>query len=285
MNARASTCLALLGAAFLSLGCDDSLKRVSLIEETRVLGARTEVEGDPLRSSPKPGERATTRFFVAAPGGAPSVSFALSMCKVKPVFSGFPDCVGAPFAEAQRESPSDAPVELMFDVPPALDLEATPNALVQGSICAADTACTELGLELDLGSATTSNYSPTFAADALTLDGEPWPSIDEPTCGNLPEVSARSSHRLSVTLAEEDFEAIAQPTSVDPSRETLLVSLFSDLGELNHAFISLEVDTPASASEVSWSAPAEAGVARFYFVVRDERGGQDFQTRALCVVP
>jgi len=292
MNARALACFALLGGASLTLGCDDSLKRVSLIEETRVLGARTEVQSDPLRSSPKPGESARTRFFLAAPGGAPNVSYALSVCPVKPVFNGFPECVGEPFAQAERAAPSDAPVELSFDVPASLDVEATPHALIRGTICAdghapecTDGVATEVALELDLGTETTSNQNPTFSDDSLTLDGMPWLAAPELTCGTLPEVSVKSSHRLGVALAAENFEAISQSTSVDPSQETLLVSLFSDLGELKHAFLSLDQSTPASARELSWSAPAEPGVARFYFMVRDERAGQDFQTRALCVVP
>ena len=37
--------------------CEDDLPAVTLIAHMRVLGARTEVQGDPSRSNPKPGER------------------------------------------------------------------------------------------------------------------------------------------------------------------------------------------------------------------------------------
>ena len=284
MNMRPSLCLALLSAVSLNIGCDDTLKRVSLIEETRVLGARAEVDGDPLRSSPEPGERATVRFFVAAPDGPASVDYALSACAVKPTFNGIPQCSGLPFASTQRTESSTEPVAIELEVPIATDLDATPHALIRGTI-----ARTEVAFELDLGSATSNNQSPTFTADALELDAEPWRSVAEPSCDGVPSVAARSRHRFGVTLGDGDFEPLVQATSVDPSRETLLVSQFADAGELEHAYLSLTAATPASEREVTWTAPAltdsEPRLVRFYFVVRDERGGEDLTTRALCVLP
>lgn len=284
MKTRASLCLAVLSAGTLSLGCDDTLKRVSSIEETRVLGARSEVDGDARRSSPEPGERSTVRFFVAAPGGPASVDYALSACAVKPTFNGIPKCAGLPFASTQRTEPSPDPVTIELEVPLALDLEATPHALIQGTIDR-----TEVVFELDLGSATTSNLNPTFAPDALGLDGELWQRVAEPSCDTVPNVAARSAHRFAVTLDESDFEPLVQTTNIDPSRETLLVSQFADGGELDHAYLSLTASTPASEREVTWTAPAlgdaQPQLVRLYFVVRDGRGGQDLTTRALCVVP
>src|SRR6187549_2723448 len=100
MSARASLPLSLsmFVIALASAGCDDSLKSVSLIEETRVLGARVETETDETRSSPKPGERALLRFFVAAPNGEPRIAYALSVCAVGLTNSGFPPCAGTAFA-------------------------------------------------------------------------------------------------------------------------------------------------------------------------------------------
>src|SRR4051812_39974984 len=111
---------ALLSAAFLLLGCDDSLKSVSLIEETRVLGARVAVASDPTRSSPRPGEEATLRLFMAAPNGTPHLSYTLSVCPASPVNSGFPSCAGAPFASVRRAEPETSPPELAFQVPSEL---------------------------------------------------------------------------------------------------------------------------------------------------------------------
>src|SRR6478752_5070111 len=92
-------------AALGSVGCDDSLKSVSLIEETRVLGARVEVEADETRASPMPGERASLHFFVATPNAEPQLSYALSVCAVRPTNNGFPSCESAPFASQVQVDP------------------------------------------------------------------------------------------------------------------------------------------------------------------------------------
>jgi hypothetical protein len=297
--------LSLFVAAVGGVGCDDSLKSVSLIEETRVLGARIEVEADPTRSSPKPGERASLRFFVAAPNAEPRISYALSVCAVELNNLGFPPCASAPFASAVQAEPSGTPASLDFQVPEDLALESTPHAFASGLICpdsgldfgtSSAASClsgggTQVAFEFELGGPEQSNRSPSFGADALSLDGEPWPASAETACdpGPLPQVLAKSRHALQIVLADSDFELLTRETSLDPARETLLVSPFSSAGELSHGFISLSADAPANQRRVSWDAPALdaalPSLVRFYFVVRDARGGQDFTSRALCVVP
>src|SRR4051794_18759907 len=110
MSARISfrTSLSVFVTALASAGCDDSLKSISLIEETRVLGARIEVEADPLRASPQPGEQASLRFFVVSADGAPNVSYALSVCAVHWTSIGFPPCASAPFASTVQIDSSSA---------------------------------------------------------------------------------------------------------------------------------------------------------------------------------
>ena len=294
----------LLAGVFLLAGCDDPLKSVSLIEETRVLGARVEVASDATRSSPRPGESATLRLFVAAPSAPSDVSYALSVCAVSPVNSGFPSCAGAPFAStAQSEAGSNAP-ELDFQVPADLDLTATPHGFASALVCpnsalnepkmgaasCTDGAGTAVNFEFDLGGPDDENHSPSITAGALTLDGEPWlePSALAACPGELPSVPGGSKHTLAITLQGGDFELLAQSTDIEPARETLLVSQFSDAGKLDHAYLSLSADSAASDRQVTWEAPASTGVAtliRFYFVVRDARGGEDFATRALCLSP
>jgi len=261
--------------------------------------------GDPTRSSPAPGERAEVRFFVAAPSGQPQVSYALSLCAARATNAGFPNCDGAPLASAREAEPSNAAPELSFEVPTAVDLDLTPHAFVQGLICADASssvspdgvascsvgAGTELAFEFEWGGKDPQNHSPTLTEEALRLDGAPWAFTeagpDAGCSGQLPEVRASSSHRLGVSLEAADFEPLQPMNPQDPARETLLVSQFSDTGTLDHAFLSLSAD--AQSGEVNWTAPPltgqSAAVARFYFVVRDARGGEDFATRALCVVP
>lgn len=307
MSARASLPLSisLLIAALPSAGCDDSLKSVSLIEETRVLGARLEVETDPTRSSPTPGERASLRFFVVAPNAEPRFSYALSVCAVRLANSGFPPCASEPFASALETEAGTADARLDFQVPEDIDLELTPHAFVSGKICPDSSleldansvaTCaagngTEVAFEFALGGLEPSNRNPTFGADAFSLDGEPWPASTEASCdaGSLPRVKARSRHALRFELAESDFEPLTPQTSVDPDRETLLVSPFSSAGKLANGFLALSVDTPLEQRRVDWDAPTVAdavpSLVRFYFVVRDARSGEDFAQRALCVVP
>jgi hypothetical protein len=294
-----------VAAALGSVGCDDSLKSVSLIEETRVLGARVAVEADETRSSPMPGERAQLHFFVAAPSGEPQLSYALSVCAVRLTNNGFPPCASAPFASAMQVEASTADARLDFQVPNEVELESTPHAFASGLICpdsglslAPDGAPTcllgvgsRVAFEFDLGSPEQSNRNPSFGADAITLDGEPWPASTETSCdaSSLPHVTANSRHALRIDLADSDFEPLARDTSLGPARETLLVSPFSDAGKLEHGFLSMSADTPPEQRRVSWDAPATAGalpsLVRFYFVVRDARSGEDFAKRALCVVP
>lgn len=297
-------CVVALGAAWFCIGCDDSLKSVSLIEETRVLGARVEVLTDRARSSPRPGERATLKLFVAAPSEPASSSYALSVCAVRPVNSGFPSCAGAPFGTAFQAEPSALVPGFDFELPAELDLAATPHAFASALLCpnaaaeldasgsarcAAQARGIEVGFEFDLGSAERQNHSPNFADDALTLDDQSWPIADASRgCGaDLPQIQAGSTHHFGVSFAAQDFEPLMPLTGVEPSRETLLVSEFSSAGSLSHAFLSLSADTPATARQNTWQAPEVSSdspsLVRFYFVVRDARGGEDFTTRVLCV--
>ncbi|HYQ28481.1 MAG TPA: hypothetical protein VER04_14725 [Polyangiaceae bacterium] len=307
MSARPALplCLSLFAAGLCSAGCDDSLKSVSSIEETRVLGARVEVEADPNRSSPQPGEAASLSFFVAAPSAAPQISYSLSLCAAQLTNTGFPPCASAPFASTVQAEPANAAARLDFRVPEDVALESTPHAFASGLICpdsslnlGADGAwsCdwgsgTRVAFEFDLGGPQHSNLSPSFGVNALLLDGEPWPPSSAASCdsGSLPQVVTKTRHALRIDLEDSSFELLTRETSLDPGRETLLVSPFVDAGQLDHGFLSLSADTPSEQRRVSWDAPALQGaeprLVHFYFVVRDARGGQDFTNRALCVVP
>jgi hypothetical protein len=296
--------LLLRSAALLSSGCDDPLKSASLIEETRVLGARVEVAGDATRGSPGPGEPASFRLFMAAPNGAPNVAYAFVICGVSPTNSGFPSCKTAPFASVLQPDPSTAPPQLAFEVPADLDVTATPHGFANGVVCpdaaaevdgnggarCADGPGDAVGFEFDLSGPGQDNNNPNFTADSLTLDGAPWTATDgAAACAALLPVQAGSSHRLGVHMQDTDFDALRQVNAEDPARETLLLSQFSSRGTLAHTFVSLTPSTPELASEVSWDAPSKADeggtVAYFYFVIRDSRGGEDFAVRALCVGP
>jgi len=295
--------LAALSLAPVCAGCDEPLKRASLIEETRVLGARVELASDPERGSPAPGEDARFRLFVAAPDGAPNVAYAFSLCGVSPTNSGFPSCSSAPFASALRADPSPEAVEFDFTVPADLDRASTPHGFASGVICPDDQAlfgpnrearCANstgaaFGFEFDFAGPGEDNQNPTFATDALTLDGESWMSDLTTACTDAPAVHAGTAHTLGVRLEPSDFDALIPLTSEDPTRESLLLARFSSAGKLAHTFASLGPSSADRPSELSWDAPSPAAAGgtrvQFYFVVRDGRGGEDLATRTLCVVP
>jgi hypothetical protein len=72
-------------------------------------------------------------------------------------------------------------------------------------------------------------------------------------------------------------------------REELRLAHFSTDGGFTRAFSALAADDPEHVADVSWEAPSTAPVggqlARFWFVLRDLRGGSSFTSRALCIVP
>lgn len=83
-------------------------------------------------------------------------------------------------------------------------------------------------------------------------------------------------------------------------REELLIahSATKDVVELGRYYSIIPRDQPEDTSEVELDfkpvkqsdkadkkIPEDGKLARFYFVVRDQRGGVDFATRSLCVVP
>src|SRR6478735_2769485 len=181
MSARVSLplLLSLLAFGLGSSGCDDSLKSVSLVEETRVLGARVESDADPSRGSPTPGERASLGVFVVGPDGQPQFSYALTMCAVHLTNTGFPECDSPPFASVVRVEPSPEAARLEFQVPEDVDLEQTPHAFAKGRVCpdsslivAADgsSSCAndggrEFAFEFALGGAEDTNHNPSFTED------------------------------------------------------------------------------------------------------------------------
>lgn len=273
----------LLGAALAAFGCDDPLKEESLIEETRVLGARLEVVGDPGRASPAPGETAHFSAFLAAPDGAASASYAFSVCGVQPTNSGFPSCATPVFGSTEQADPLPGNPSFDFTVPADLDTSATPHGFISGTVAGEPVA-----FELDFAGPGEDNENPQFTADSLTLDGNAWPAPDAAaTCDALPQIALGSKHTFGVALADSDFDTLTQTTQEDPTRETILLSQFSTSGKLAHLFVSLTPQTPTSST--TWDAPSKpdpsGAITHFYFVIRDSRGGEDLAERALCVSP
>jgi hypothetical protein len=88
--------LGLIAAGWLAAaGCADDLPRASEIKAMRALGARTEVEGDPQRSSPKPGETAHINWNIAFPKldqDEGEIAALFTTCTAPTRFTGVPVC-------------------------------------------------------------------------------------------------------------------------------------------------------------------------------------------------
>jgi hypothetical protein len=281
-----------LASLLLLPSCSDPLKDAQLVVEPRVLGARVEVEGEPERASPAPGEAASVRWLVVAPEPDPLLGWSLGVCSAAPEGSGLPACAEAPFAVASADEPVAGEPRLDFVVP----AETTATALaVLGSVCpgsAPDGAggCSEPGgtaVSFDFALAPGElNFNPSIEPEALSFDGAVWQAGSD--CALVPSVAPSSGHAIALLLDEGDREPITPETSADPDREVLQASHFATGGELQRAFTIIQADQSDLGVSLEWKAPAaapEGGLIRFFFVVRDARGGSDWLERALCVTP
>ena len=308
------TPLLLLGlAALLIVGCGPEFDPASLINKTRVVGARIEVEGAPDRATPMPGETANVSWLVTSPGATPPLGWTFTACV--PGTAGRQSPLGCQDAPLARFDGTSSPPRISIPVPSAATLGGATSIVLYGQICAGlDSAptfdpqnglpgCTggsgttvTLAIPLQVGQDT--NLNPT-AERAFTFDGEPWlpPAADDP-CASGPRVTAGSkSHVIGNTTDGGDREPytvfVGNPPVAAPARERLQISRFTTAGALKSQFAFVEAtdESPATTVNVIWEAPEEADVAAggtgvtFTFVVRDDRGGTDWTTRVLCVTP
>jgi hypothetical protein len=271
------------------VACGDPLKEVDVITETRVLGARVEVVGEPERASPAPGEAVTVRWLVVAPDVEPALGWRLVACDATSGDNGVPDCAAEPFAAASADEPVVGAPTLEFVVPESTTAEAL---AVKGVICpdvgAADCdgdVGTNVSLDFGLvglgGKTETVNTNPSLGV--LAFDGEEW--SDGSDCAKLPKVAPKSTHRITILLDEEDRDPLIPEYDVDPVRETLQISHFTDHGSFEAAFTVVEAESSELERTAVWKAPSkvpEGGVARIFIVVRDGRGGTDWATRTVC---
>jgi hypothetical protein len=291
-------CWLLLGA------CDNPLIAPQRIERLRVLGARVEAQGDPSRAWPRPGETAHMTWLVADPTPAPPLGWAFRACVAEPLDRGMPKCEGPPFYEARSAGMSSTLPAFDVPVPQASAFGAADRLIVQGAVCedaepllaepleqtscAGELALMEVRVELD----EQTNTNPAITADALSFDGAAWVETAPPAedCSVPGATTARAGsgkHRIVMALSPSDRDAL--PSLLGPPLETLLVSHFATAGSLARAVSVIEAGSADLSVALDWdspgSAPATGTLVRFYFVVRDLRGGVDWSVRRLCVFP
>lgn len=294
--------------------CGDPLLEPQRIVKPRLLGARLEVEGAPGRASPRAGETLRVRWLLAAPEGTPSASFGFVGCALtEGTLGGHPlECAEPPFARGIRAEPEATAPELELTVP---DDFAADALAVLGQVCvngttsaAGDAAFTceggtslEASFDVELDHVTP-NHHPSLAHSNLRWNGAPW---GEPLANAVPGGACADdagSPAQPVVLLDEQKATIElvlngadrepiERMEVGPTREALQLSLASTSGELDRAYAFLEAEDErdelpvASVWEAPDSVPAEGQVVRFYFVLRDRRGGLDVAVRDVCVRP
>ena len=110
-------------------------------------------------------------------------------------------------------------------------------------------------------------------------------------------MAGTENHLIGNTTEGSDRELytamLGDPPVATPERESLQISQFTTAGKLTSQFSFVEATDgkPETTVDVTMGgAPSRRGAGAglpvtFTFVVRDDRGGTDWTTRAACVVP
>ncbi|MEY4579139.1 MAG: hypothetical protein RL701_3842 [Pseudomonadota bacterium] len=142
----------LILAVTAALGCEDDLPKASQITHMRVLGAATEVVGDPARTTPKPGETAQLTWSMVYPDTQTDDSRLSSLflvCTTPQQFAGIPVCQEI----LERASAGTSLVDLVkVDGKPQKlpDCKAEPNQVykydLMTAVCVANTPKLEIAV-------------------------------------------------------------------------------------------------------------------------------------------
>jgi hypothetical protein len=304
-------------AAFTAAGCNNDLPVASHLERTRVLGARVTVAADPGRADVLPGESAAVEWIVASPRPPATLDWAFAVC-----VGGAVACVDMPSVAG---SGSGMPIVVPFQTPDAARLEGGLLPLMFGEVCAdgtlgvdatgsvptcsgpnasGNTARFVVPVRLDGG---TPNRQPNLTNDLLELDGTAWAAAPatlaagDPCDGSagLPVVAATAAgteemkHPIRLVSDDDDRESFTPAGESAPALEELQLSNFASAGKFESAYAAIFADDTRPDPDVTmkWippksaDVPAGGEVAVLTFVIRDLRGGLDWTSRAVCVVP
>jgi len=303
--------LGLAGGIFLA-GCGPTFDPASLIETTRVVGARVEVEGAPDRAMPKPGETANVTWLITSPEATPPLGWAFAVCTPGTVGGKASlGCESTPLASFEGTA---SPPRISIAVPATSALGSATALILYGEICSGVDSgplfdpqsgapgCTGGGgttvsLSIPVQQRDETNHNP-IADRAFTFDGGVWAALatGEDPCVVGPRVAAGSNDHVIGNLTQGSDRETYTALSSDPPvatlvRETLQISQFTTAGELKNqfSFVDATDSNTETTVDVKWNAPQADAVpaaglpVTFTFVVRDNRGGIDWTTRVACV--
>ncbi len=297
---HAARAVALL--ALVWLGCGDEPDPGSLILSARVIGGVTQVEGAPERAVPASGEAFSVRWIVAQPTRGPeSFTWQLAACVARPSPVGRPFCVEPPFFLAEGARSVEAPAA-RIEVPAGLGEDA--EVLLLGVLCregvpdtsavnprelSAFTVCTEgvgqiVAQSLRVASAA-ENLRPLWPENAARWAGGEWPGPEE--CVVVPKEGVELAFVGLEGVTRDTFGVPTEdvPPQIVELREALIVSHHATAGELERQFGVLDDDEAPSPFTWKPAELTERTTVRFYFGLRDQRGGADFLVREVCVDP
>ncbi len=151
-----------------------------------------------------------------------------------------------------------------------------------------------------------SNRHPSLAGASIAVDGVEWPvATGEQLLGyqiagvqgeqsfdcraaaddGLILLVAKGTRTLRVEVSFADFEAFEEDG--EQLREELRFAVYSTEGKLERDRSVVRAQDDPLAFDLQWETPGEVGeagmLARFFFAVRDQRGGFDSTERTLCV--
>lgn len=292
--------------AVVAAGCrPDAGAPLSQVEAPRVLAVRF----DPAEA--KPGARVTATALVASPDGTIMPPLAWSVCRSpKPITVDDvvdPACLAAGGTTPLDTSSAPLPLVLPADgcalfgpeLPPATAGQPplqprAPDASggyyqplrveLDGAstIAMARIGCALAGASMDAAAAFAASYTPNvnpkLTALGAALDGQPLA---------LDAIPAGRTITLSVGWTPDSPERYPVLDTLSQAlvdhREAMTVSWFATAGRFAVERSGRGQADPALAVDNRWTAPASAGVAYVWIVVRDSRGGVDFAAYSLTV--
>ncbi|MCB9621109.1 MAG: hypothetical protein H6724_16845 [Sandaracinus sp.] len=299
----------------LAIACGPSVDPAWLVVEARMTGLLASVDDAGDRVTPRPGETLRVQLLYAQPDGTPvRPSWVFLACEPAET-SGFNFCAGEPIVFDAKADPDDEDRPFVVTLP---EDYTNRNVLFVGAVCmngAIDLTAADASEGFDparicqdgVGVPQVFTFPHPVAIDAgrenrapriasITLGGEEWtaePTTTGPCVGQgYPEVAYGSDPIEIVLLAREDDLELYERLSVDGELETvpeqIYVETLSPFRRIERRFTFITVEDPIADLEFEpidedISVPEGGLLVPIYFVMRDQRGGFDAATRAVCV--
>lgn len=301
------------------VGCGPSVDPAWLVVVPRMTGLDVSVDDAGDRATPRPGETLRVQLLYAQPDGTPvDATWVYAVCEPATT-SGYSFCGSDPFVTDAKLTLDQADRPFVVEIPEGYTAR---NVLFVGAVCmngtldiSLDTSLTDLDPRTlckdGVGEPQVFSFSHPVALDAnresraptmasITLGGEEWTATPPETAldacvgQGFPEIAYGSDPvTIEIRAAEGDletYEAIGASGEPEERTEELFVESLSPFRELQRRFTFITADDPVAdldfePTDEDTAVPEGGLLVPIFFVLRDQRGGYDHATRALCVTP